>query len=77
MLRYFTAGESHGRGIFCFLDGFPAGLELQPEDINFWLAERQKGYGRGGRMRIEKDEVDPYELDQQYLQSLWHEPVVE
>ncbi|GMW02342.1 MAG: chorismate synthase [Candidatus Hydrogenedentota bacterium] len=58
MLRYYSAGESHGRGIFCFLDGIPAGLELEPEDINFWLAERQKGYGRGGRQRIEKDEVD-------------------
>lgn len=58
MLRYYTAGESHGRGIFCFMDGFPAGLKVQPEDINFWLAERQKGYGRGGRQRIEKDEVD-------------------
>ncbi len=58
MLTYYSAGESHGRGIFCFLDGFPAGLEIQPDDVNFWLAERQKGFGRGGRMRIEKDEVD-------------------
>ncbi|MCC6698101.1 MAG: chorismate synthase [Candidatus Hydrogenedentes bacterium] len=58
MLRFLTAGESHGRGVFCMLDGFPAGLRVQPEDINFWLAERQKGYGRGGRQRIEKDEVD-------------------
>ncbi len=44
--------------MFCLIDGFPAGLNVQPEDINFWLAERQKGYGRGGRQRIEKDEVD-------------------
>ncbi len=58
MLRYLSAGESHGRGVFCILDGIPAGLHLKPEDINFWLAERQKGYGRGGRQRIEKDEVD-------------------
>lgn len=58
MLRFLSAGESHGRGVFCFLDGFPAGLEVQPEDVNFWLAERQKGYGRGGRQRIERDEVD-------------------
>ncbi|MFO7973673.1 MAG: chorismate synthase [Candidatus Hydrogenedentota bacterium] len=58
MLRYYSAGESRGRGVFCFLDGFPAGMHVQPEDINFWLAERQKGYGRGGRQRIEKDEVD-------------------
>ncbi|MBX7258775.1 MAG: chorismate synthase [Candidatus Hydrogenedentes bacterium] len=58
MLRYLTAGESHGRGVFCLLEGLPAGLRVQPDDINFWLAERQKGYGRGGRQRIEKDEVD-------------------
>jgi chorismate synthase len=58
MLRYLSAGESHGRGIFCFIEGLPAGLEVRPEDINFWLAERQKGYGRGGRQRIERDEVD-------------------
>jgi len=58
VLRYLSAGESHGRGIFCLLDGFPAGLKLHVDDINFWLAERQKGYGRGGRQRIEKDEVD-------------------
>lgn len=58
MLRYLTAGESHGRGCFCILDGFPAGLRVKPADIDFWLAERQKGYGRGGRQRIEKDEVD-------------------
>jgi chorismate synthase len=58
LLRFLSAGESHGRGVFCFIDGFPAGLEVQAEDINFWLAERQKGYGRGGRMRIEKDEID-------------------
>jgi chorismate synthase len=58
VLRFLTAGESHGRGAFCLLDGFPAGLSVQPHDINFWLAERQKGYGRGGRQKIEKDEVD-------------------
>jgi chorismate synthase len=58
VLRYYSAGESHGRGIFCFVDGFPAGLQVKPDDINLWLAERQKGYGRGGRQRIEKDEVD-------------------
>jgi chorismate synthase len=40
------------------VDGFPAGLEVCPEDLNFWLAERQKGYGRGGRQRIERDEAD-------------------
>jgi chorismate synthase len=58
LLRFLSAGESHGRGVFCFIDGFPAGVAVQAEDINFWLQERQKGYGRGGRQRIEKDEVD-------------------
>jgi chorismate synthase len=58
VLRIQTAGESHGRGVFCLIDGFPAGVRVQPEDINFWLAERQKGYGRGGRQKIERDEVD-------------------
>ncbi len=58
MLRVLTAGESHGKGCFCLIDGLPAGLRVTPEDINFWLAERQKGYGRGGRQRIEKDEAD-------------------
>ena len=58
MLRFLTAGESHGRGVFCLLEGFPAGLEVAADDINFWLAERQKGYGRGGRQRIETDQVD-------------------
>lgn len=58
MLRFLSAGESHGRGVFCLLDGFPAGLGVTPEDINAPLAERQKGYGRGGRQRIERDSVD-------------------
>ncbi|HOJ32852.1 MAG TPA: chorismate synthase [Candidatus Hydrogenedentes bacterium] len=58
MLRFLTAGESHGRGVFCLLDGFPAGLHVSKEDIDFYLSERQKGYGRGGRQRIEKDAVD-------------------
>ena len=58
MLRFLTVGESHGRGVFCILDGFPAGLRVQREDIDTFLAERQKGYGRGGRQRIEHDTVD-------------------
>lgn len=55
MLRYLTAGESHGPGLSVILDGLPAGLPLKAEQIDFWLAERQKGFGRGGRMAIEKD----------------------
>lgn len=57
MLRYLTAGESHGPGLSVIIDGLPAGLPLKAEHADFWLAERQKGYGRGGRMAIEKDRV--------------------
>lgn len=55
MLRYTTAGESHGPGLTAILEGVPAGLRLSGERINRELARRQQGYGRGGRMRIEKD----------------------
>ncbi len=57
MMRYLTAGESHGRELTAIIEGIPAGLCLLAEDINIDLARRQKGYGRGGRMQIEKDEV--------------------
>lgn len=58
MLTFYTAGESHGRGIFAFLDGIPAGLPVSPGAIDADLSRRQKGYGRGGRMTIEQDRVD-------------------
>jgi len=58
MLTFYTAGESHGRGVFAFLDGVPAGLEIKRDLIDADLARRQMGYGRGGRMRIEQDTVD-------------------
>ena len=57
MLRYLTAGESHGPGILAILEGLPANLPLTAEDINADLQRRQGGYGRGGRMKIEKDEA--------------------
>jgi chorismate synthase len=56
-LRYLTAGESHGPGLTAIVEGMPANLELCEEDINRHLARRQEGYGRGGRMKIEKDKV--------------------
>lgn len=56
-LRYLTSGESHGPGLYTILEGMPAGVPLLPAQINEQLARRQKGYGRGGRMKIEKDEV--------------------
>ena len=58
MLRYLTAGESHGPAVVTVIDGIPAGLPLTAEDINADLARRQRGYGRGGRMQIERDRVD-------------------
>jgi chorismate synthase len=56
-LRYLTAGESHGRALICTIDGVPSGLSLLPDDINRDLVRRQMGYGRGGRMKIESDQV--------------------
>ena len=60
MLRYLNAGESHGKGLMAVLEGVPAGLPLTAEMINGDLARRQGGYGRGGRMRIEKDQIEFY-----------------
>ena len=58
MLRYLNAGESHGQGLMAVLEGVPAGLPLTAEEVNADLTRRQGGYGRGGRMRIEKDRVE-------------------
>lgn len=57
MLRFLSAGESHGPSLTAILDGMPAGLVLSADMINKELARRQKGYGSGGRMKIEKDTV--------------------
>ena len=52
MLRYWTAGESHGPALVALVDGFPAGLTVDQEVINAELQRRQGGYGRGGRQLI-------------------------
>lgn len=57
MLRFFTAGESHGPCLTAIIEGIPAGVPIDVAQINQDLARRQQGYGRGGRMKIEKDEV--------------------
>jgi chorismate synthase len=57
MLRFLTAGESHGPELVTIIEGAPAGVDIDIAAINRDLARRQKGYGRGGRMAIEKDEV--------------------
>src|SRR3954451_23186503 len=54
-LRLTTAGESHGPGLTCIVEGLPAGLALDREAIDADMARRQLGHGRGGRMKIEKD----------------------
>jgi chorismate synthase len=58
MLRFTTAGESHGPGLVSVLEGMVAGLPLLAEDVNRELARRQQGYGRGRRMQIERDEIE-------------------
>lgn len=55
MIRYFTAGESHGPGLTGIIEGVPAGLPITEDEIAEHLARRQEGYGRGGRMAFEKD----------------------
>src|SRR5713226_8841086 len=57
MLRFLTAGESHGPELVAMVEGAPAGFDIDLARINQDLARRQKGYGRGGRMAIERDEV--------------------
>lgn len=58
MFRFLTAGESHGPCLVVIVEGIPAGLELRSEEIDADLRRRQGGYGRGGRMKIERDTVD-------------------
>jgi len=58
MLRYMTAGESHGKGLIAVLDGVPAGMKIDEGSINGELARRMRGYGRGGRMAIENDTAE-------------------
>jgi len=64
MLRYWTAGESHGPSLLALVDGFPAGLAVDAAAIDAELVRRQGGYGRGGRQRIETDSV-------RFLSGLW------
>jgi chorismate synthase len=60
MLRFLTAGESHGRGLLVVLEGMPAGVPVSEAEIDMQLARRQHGYGRGGRMQIERDHAEIY-----------------
>jgi chorismate synthase len=64
-LRYWTAGESHGKTLLAVVDGFPAGVQIDTAPIDVELRRRQGGYGRGGRQRIETDTVE-------VLTGVWH-----
>ena len=57
MLRWLTAGESHGKALVGILEGLPAGVEITTPEIQAALARRRLGYGRGARMKFEQDEV--------------------
>lgn len=58
MLRFLDAGESHGKALTAILDGFPSNFEINISGLNHELARRQSGYGRGNRMKIEKDSLE-------------------
>src|ERR1700730_12794429 len=58
MLYFYTAGESHGQALLAFISGLPASLPVDVAFINHELHRRQRGYGRGGRQKIEKDRAD-------------------
>lgn len=58
MLRFTTAGESHGQALVTILDGMPAGVPLSARDIDVQLARRQQEYGRGRGMQVEQDTVE-------------------
>lgn len=66
MLRYWTAGESHGKTMLAIVDGFPAGMKIDDESINSDLALRQGGYGRGARQKLETDKIE-------FLSGVWKE----
>ncbi|MBK8002750.1 MAG: chorismate synthase [Gemmatimonadetes bacterium] len=57
-LRFLTAGESHGKALVCIVEGLPAGLPVTAEQVDHDLARRMSGYGRGARMKIEKDRIE-------------------
>ena len=58
MIRFFTAGESHGPGLMAVIEGFPANVPIDLDKVNYELYRRQQGFGRGGRMKIEQDVVE-------------------
>ena len=59
-INFLTAGESHGKGLLGIIEGIPSGLNISEDYINFHLSRRQQGFGRGARMKIEKDQAEIY-----------------
>ena len=59
-INFLTAGESHGQGLMGIIQGIPSNLEIDKQYINYHLSRRQKGFGRGARMKIEKDSATIY-----------------
>ena len=59
-INFLTAGESHGKGLLGIIEGVPSGLNISEDYINFHLSRRQQGFGRGPRMKIEKDQAEIY-----------------
>ena len=57
MIRFLTAGESHGKALITIVEGFPSNISISSDYINLQLKRRQSGYGRGSRMKIESDTV--------------------
>ena len=70
MLRYMTAGESHGEALVAIIEGVPAGVRINKLCIDADLRRRMKGYGRGGRMKIEKDEARHINMAQRVISIL-------
>ncbi len=58
MIRFLTAGESHGKSLTTIVEGFPANIKIKQDYLNFHLKRRQAGYGRGLRMKIESDQAE-------------------
>ena len=58
MLKLTTAGESHGRALTAIIEGLPSNLKVEKEEIDYYLALRQSGYGRGARQKIESDRAE-------------------
>ena len=68
VMRFLTSGESHGKCLTAIIEGIPSGFNIDEDFINSELKRRQQGYGRGGRMKIENDEIEKInEIEKDYI----------